>query len=219
MIRVLIADDHAVTRHGIRVVLESDNQIEVVGEAMDGESVLALAARTTPDVTVVDLTMPVLDGISVARAWRNRSLPGAIVVLSLHSDGQSVLQALEAGARGYVLKSDPPEMIRGAVHAAANGRIFLSPEVTGVVVGGATDTNSQTPEVRLTRREREVLQLVAEGLEAKEAAARLGIKHKTVLAVRLRLMRKIDVHSVAGLTRYAIRHGITPLEARVPTEA
>lgn len=216
MIRVLIADDHAVTRHGVRAVLESDRRIQVVGEAEDGEGVLELALTTRPDVTVVDLTMPVLDGISVIRAWRERSMPGTVVVLSLRSDGPSVLAALEAGARGYVLKSDSPDLIRSAIQSAAKGQMFLSPEVTGVVVGGAMNAGGRYPEVRLTKREREVLQLVAEGLEAKEAAGRLGIKHKTVLAVRLRLMRKLDVHSVAGLTRYAIRHGITPLEAGGP---
>jgi len=218
MIRVLIADDHAVTRHGIRAVLESDHRIRVVGEAGDGKELLALGETARPDVAVVDLTMPVLDGISVTRAWRDRGLPGSVVILSLRSDGEAVMQALEAGARGYVLKSDAPALIRGAVEAAARGGMFLSPQVTGVVVGGAMDHTRQPSDVRLTKREREVLQLVAEGLEAKEAAARLGIKHKTVLAVRLRLMRKLDVHSVAGLTRYAIRHGITPLDAQTPRE-
>jgi two-component system NarL family response regulator len=218
MIRVLIADDHAVTRHGIRAILESDDRFTVVGEVADGESLLDAAATLLPDVSVVDLTMPVLDGISVLRAWRTRGLSGTVVILSLRSDGEAVMQALEAGARGYILKSDEPMLIRSAVAAAHTGGMFLSPEVTTVVVSGAMEQSQPEPEVRLTRREREVLQLVAEGLEAKEAASRLGIKHKTVLAVRLRLMRKLDVHSVAGLTRYAIRRGITPLEAQTPRE-
>ena len=217
MIRVLIADDHAVTRHGIRAILESDVRFKVVGEASDGEEALALGEELMPHVTVVDLTMPVVDGITLTRTWVSRHLSGNVIILSMRSDGDAVMQALEAGARGYLLKSGSPTLLRDAIAAVHRGGMYLSPEVTGVVVGGAMD--HQPPlDIRLTNREREVHQLVAEGLEAKEAASRLGIKHKTVLAVRLRLMRKLGVHSVAGLTRYAIRQGITPLDASTPNE-
>jgi len=215
MLRVLIADDHPITLHGIRAFLGSSNDLEVIGQASDGQHLLELASTHSPDVALVDLVMPLVDGLEVTAEWTRRGYGGAVVILSPYPDATRVRAALNAGARGYVLKSDPIEAICEAVRAVAGGEVYLSPSLDDADLEVATEAPTHS-EVHLTKREQQVLELVAEGLEAKEAADRLGIKHKTVLAVRLRLMRKLDLHSVAGLTRYAIQHGITPLESPPP---
>ncbi len=209
-IRVLIADDHQITRAGVRHSLESALDLEVVGEASSGTEALASAEALRPDILLVDISMPGLNGIDLIHQWIARSRRGRVVVLSMHTEREFVIEAFRAGAGGYAVKTAPPEQLIAAVRAVADGRRYIAPEVSDVVLELATGQGQQHAQV-LTPRERQVLQLLVEGLNAKEVAAELGISDKTVHAHRGQVMHKLDLHSMAELTKYAIRHGITTL--------
>ena len=210
--RVLIADDHTVVRQGIRGVLEEVEGLEVVAEAGDGEEALALVARHEPDVVVLDVTMPGKTGLEVARELRENGSPARILVLSMHDDPEYVLQAVRAGADGYVLKDASPGELRDAVKAVHQGREYFTARVTQQIsVGLRREIEAEQHRSRLgalTNREREVLLLVAEGLTNREIGERLEISPRTVETHRERVMAKLRIRSVAGLTRFVVEHGL-----------
>lgn len=212
MIRVLLADDHHLVRTGIRALLEKAGDIEVVGEAVDGQEAAELAERLAPDVLLIDIAMPRLNGIQAIERVRALGLETQIVILSMHSDQTLVRRALQYGARGYLLKRSVSEELLLAVRAASQGKIYLSPAVSEIVLDDfltfQAKSGGASPLDQLTPREREVLQLVAEGHTNNSIAQMLNISVKTVEKHRARLMATLGVHDVAGLTRLAIKYGL-----------
>jgi two-component system, NarL family, response regulator NreC len=206
-IRILLAEDHVLVRQGLRVLLEQAGMV-VVGEASDGQEALRLAHAHTPEVAVLDIAMPHLNGLETSRRLREALPQTRIVLLTMHTEEPYVLEALQAGAVGYVLKTQAAMDIVQAIHDAIQGAIYLSPRVASTVVQ-AYLTRSTLPPDPLTSREREIVQLIAEGQTTKEIAVRLGLSIKTVEAHRSHLMRKLDMHETATLVRYAIRRGLT----------
>jgi DNA-binding NarL/FixJ family response regulator len=216
MLRILIADDHEVARRGIRAVLENHPGWAVCGEAKDGRESVELAAATKPDLVLLDIGMPNLNGLEAARQILTILPDVAILILTMHDSDNVVREVLRAGARGYLLKSDAGRDLVAAVEALQNQRTFFTTRVSQMVLdgfldreksGGIVKTDDSTTEV-LTSREREVIQLLAEGKTSKEVAVALNLSVKTAETHRTNLMRKLDLHSVADLTRYAVRNGI-----------
>jgi two-component system response regulator NreC len=202
--RVLIADDHAVVREGIGILLERGG-FTVVAEASNGQEALAQASSHQPDMAVLDMSMPILNGLETAHELRKLSPRTKSIVLSRHDGVDDVLAAMRAGIRGYVLKSQSVLELLQALNDVSTGGVYLSPGVSGAVVD-AVRTNASPANDPLTGRERQVLKLVAEGYSTRECAAILGISVKTADSHRTRLMRKLDIHGTAGLVRYAVRH-------------
>ena len=207
LIRILLADDHVMVRQGLRVLLEQAG-MSVIGEASDGQEALRLAHEHTPDVAVLDLAMPSLNGLETARRLRETLPQTKIVLLTMHTEDPYVLEAIQAGAVGYVLKTQAMLDLVQAIQNVLQGEIYLSPRISRALVT-AYLTRSDLPPDPLTSREREVLQLIAEGETTKEIAWRLKLSAKTVESHRIRLMRKLDIHETATLVRYAIRRGLT----------
>ena len=205
-LRVLIADDHPLMRQGLRAQLEKEG-FEVVAAAADGHEAVALAAKLSPDVAVLDIGMPGLNGLEAAREIRRQGQARAIVLLTLHAEDHYVLEALRVGVKGYVLKSQPPQAVVDAIHQALRGDVYLSPGVSRILVDAYLSGREPTEEL-LSPRERQVLQLVAEGRTTKEIAQILDVSVKTADSHRGRLMKKLDIHETAGLVRYAIRRGV-----------
>ena len=204
--RVLLADDHAILRDGLRAVLE-DEGFEVVGEASDGQEAILLSEKLAPDIAVLDISMPVLNGIDAAREIRRTSPNTKIIVLTMHTDDRYVLASLRAGVTGYVLKSKAASSLVQALYAVHHGEVFLSPGVSRAVVD-AYLAKDDTPADPLSIREREVLQLIAEGKNVKEIGSILGISTSTAESHRANLMKKLNLHEVASLVRYAMRQGL-----------
>ena len=214
-IRIVLADDHHIVRDGLRSLLEEQGDMEVIAEAENGRDAVALAAELRPDVVVMDVGMPDLNGMEATRQVLERARGTRVVALSMHSDRRFVAGMLEAGASGYVIKDAAFEELARAIRAVVDGRTFLCPAVAGVVVGDYLNRRAAgepAPARPLTPREREVLQLLAEGSATKQIAARLGVSVKTVETHRSRIMAKLDIRSVAELTKYAIREGLTSLD-------
>jgi DNA-binding NarL/FixJ family response regulator len=205
--RILLAEDHVLVRQGLRVLLEQAG-MAVIGEASDGQEALQIAREQQPDVAVLDIGMPYLNGIETTRRLREAVPQTRIVLLTMHTEDPYVLEAIQAGAVGYVLKSQAALDLVQAIQDVLQGEIYLSPRVSRTVVT-AYLTRSDLPPDPLTSREREVLQLIAEGETTKEIAWRLGLSTKTVESHRIKLMRKLDIHETATLVRYAIRRGLT----------
>ncbi len=210
-IRILLADDHAVIRSGLRLVLEREPGFRVVAEAADGKDAIRLAAELTPDVAVLDVAMPNLNGIEAARQITAAERT-SVIMLSMHSDEGYVLRALNVGARGYLLKESPEEDLIAAVKAVHGGKAYFSPAISRVLVDdyvrqmrkrGLEDSYEL-----LTAREREILQLLAEGKSNKDVAGRLGLSTYTVETHRGNLMEKLNLHSMPELILYAVRKGI-----------
>lgn len=214
-IRVLIADDHKLFRAGIRSLLQSVDDIEVVAEAGNGREALQLAAAHHPDVVLMDIKMPELNGPDAAARIAHACPHTRVIMLSMNADEDSVLNTLRAGAVGYLVKTADPAELELAIRAAMRGERFLSSAVSKHVIDDCLGKvrREQTSLERLTQRQREVLQLVAEGHTTKEIARTLGIGVKTAEAYRGELMRALDIHDVASLTRYAIRAGLVSLDA------
>lgn len=211
-LRVIIADDHAVVRQGIRGVLEEVEGLSVVAEAGDGEEALALTREHEPDVVVLDVTMPGKTGLEVARELRDSGSETRVLVLSMHDDPAYVLEAVRAGADGYVLKDVAPSELRAAVTAVHEGREYFSARVTHQLsLGLRKEIEQEQRRSRLdslTAREVEVLRLVAQGLTNREIAEQLGISPRTVETHRERVMAKLRIRTVAGLTRFVVEQGL-----------
>lgn len=204
--RVLLADDHALVRQGLKALLEREG-FQVAGEASNGEEVLRLVSSIRADVAILDIGMPLLNGLEAARELHKISREIKIIVLTRHDEEQYVIEALRAGVKGYVLKSQAATDLVEAIRQVCSGRIYLSPGVTHAVVD-AYLSGAEVPSDPLTPRERQILQLVGEGKSTKEIANLLGISVKTAESHRGRLMRKLDIHETASLVRYAIRRGL-----------
>lgn len=208
-IRVLLADDHALVRAGIRRLLESLPDVQVVAETGDGRTALQLIETYEPDVALLDISMPELNGLDTAvRVVREHPLV-RVIILSMHASEEYVLRALASGVAGYMLKDAAISELEVAVRAVARGDTYLSPRVSNYVVGDyVRRLGAATYAEPLTPRQREVLQLIAEGRTTKEIAQRLDLSVKTVETHRTQLMQRLDIHDVAGLVRYAIRTGL-----------
>ena len=210
--RVLLADDHGIVRRGLRSLLEVHPDIKVVGEAADGLEALRLCEDQKPDVVVLDIGMPKLNGIEVAARVQKLPSPPHVIILSMHADESYIIRALAAGARAYLLKDATDEDLMPALRAAAAGKPFFSPSVTAVLVEdyvGQLRSRGLTDSFHLlTDREREVLQLLAEGRSNKEVATLLDVGLSTVETHRANLMQKLNLHNTAEIVLYAVRKGI-----------
>ncbi|MBN2456919.1 MAG: response regulator transcription factor [Sedimentisphaerales bacterium] len=214
-IRILLAEDHKITRQGLRSLLDNQPDMEVIAEAEDGRTAVRLVRELSPDVVIMDVSMPELNGIEATRQIIGEFGGVKVIALSMHSDSLFVTEMLRSGASGYLLKDCAFEELARAIRAVTAGKVFLSPTISGVVVDDylhrLTRTESSDSQL-LTDREREVLQLLAEGKSTKQIALKLYISVKTVETHRRQIMNKLDIYSVAELTKYAIRKGLTSLE-------
>lgn len=205
-IRVVLADDHILVRQGLKSLLERE-KIQVVAEASDGQEVVRLTETHHPDIAVIDISMPILNGIDAAREL-GRSCPKTkAILLTQHEEDQYIREALQAGVKGYVLKNQVASDLMNAIQQVSRGQFYLSPGISRAVME-AYRTKSDGPADPLTARERQVLQLIAEGKSTKDAASLLGISVKTAESHRMRLMQKLDIHETASLVRYAVRRGL-----------
>jgi two-component system, NarL family, response regulator NreC len=212
VIRIILADDHAVMRRGLRLVLEQQKDFEIVGEASDGREAVELAEKLKPDVAVLDITMPNLNGIEAARQITSRQVGVSVVILSMHADESFVLRALKAGARGYLLKESPESDFLNAIRLVSEGKSFFSPKVSRMLVEDYVrqlqDREVEDSYELLTSREREVLQLIAEGKSNKDIAAILHLSVYTVETHRANILDKLNLHTVPELIVYAVRKGV-----------
>jgi len=216
-ITVLLADDHTVVREGLRRLLETAEGIEIVAEAENGHEAVQRAAKFLPDIVLLDLAMPQLDGIEAARLICKKVPVAKVLILSAYNESREVQAALEAGAAGFVMKQSAANELLEAIREISKGNAFFSPEISKHLVGQTRDMflsgrQNSTSRRSLTRRETEVLQLVAHGNSNREIAAALFISVKTIEKHRQALMNKLDIHEAATLTRYAISNGLVPCE-------
>ena len=215
-ITVFLADDHAVVRDGLRALLEAQPDIRVIGDAADGRETVRRVAQFCPDVAILDIAMPELNGIEAAREIGRVCPATQLIVLSMHSTTEHIVRALQAGVRGYLLKESAGIEVVNAVRAVHAGQRYLSPKISDKIVDDYVRQRqaAQAPDplAHLSSREREVLQLVAEGKSSAEIADILSLSLKTVETYRSRLMHKLDISDLPGLVRFAIQHGLTPLE-------
>jgi len=212
-LRILIADDHGLVRRGARALLQARHGWRVVSEAANGREAVEKATKLKPDIAIIDISMPELDGIEVVRQIREAVPDTKVLVLTMHESDQMVRRALDAGARGYLLKSDLTDCLAKAVKAIADGKRFLTPKVSEIVLEGFLNTRSQHQQgertgTRTTPRESEIIRLLAEGKTNKEIAALLGITVRTVETHRSKIMLKLGLHSLAELIHFAMRHEI-----------
>ena len=216
MIKIVLADDHQIVRHGLRSLLSAEPDMEVVGEADNGRAVIRLVQDHAPQVVIMDISMPDLNGIEATRLILSETPGIKVIALSMHSDSLFVLNMFKAGASGYLLKDCALEELVKAVRTVMARKIYLSPGISDIVIKdfvvGYSSPDSSAYSI-LTNREREVLQLMAEGKTTNQIAESLCVSVKTVEAHRKQMMNKLDIHSVAELTKYAIRQGLTSLEA------
>lgn len=213
-VKVLLADDHAIIRQGLRSLIEKEKDIEVAGEANDGQEVLTQLKELRPDIVIMDVTMPKMNGFATTAKLHKDYPKVKVIALSIHSNSKFVGGMLEAGAWGYVLKDDLFGQLVEAIRTVANGGTYLSPKIATVVVGDYVKRLSKDASSHikvLNDREREVLQMLTEGKSTKEIAIKLNVSPKTIEVNRRQIMEKLNIHSVAELTKYAIREGVTPL--------
>ena len=213
--RVLLADDHHIVRQGLRSLLDRQKDVQVVGEADNGRAAVQLALKLSPDIVVMDIGMPALNGVEATRQIVSQSPNVKVIALSMHSERQFVARMLEAGASGYLLKDTVFEELAEAIRVVREGGTYLCRRITPVVVGDYVKTLKARDLVgvpSLTPREREVLQLIAEGNTTKGTALRLSVSVKTVETHRQHIMEKLGIDSVAELTKYAVREGLTSLD-------
>jgi two-component system, NarL family, response regulator NreC len=215
MIKIILADDHQIVRHGLRSLLAAEPDMEVVAEADNGRAVVKLVQEHSPEVVIMDISMPDLNGIEATRQILGETPKVKVIALSMHSDSLFVLNMFKAGASGYLLKDCALEELIKAVRTVMSRKIYLSPGISDIVIKdfviGWSSPDSSAYSI-LTTREREVLQLMAEGKTTTQIAESLCVSVKTVEAHRKQVMNKLDIHSVAELTKYAIRQGLTSLE-------
>ncbi len=208
-LRILLVDDHALVRAGMRALLSSFPDFEVVGETEDGADAVELAARLHPNVVLMDIAMHGLNGLDATARIRNQHPEVRVIILSMHANEEYVFQALRSGASGYLLKDSATSELEFAVRAVARGETYLSPPISKAVVDGYVQRMiSDQPLDLLTPRQREILQLVAEGGSTKEIAHRLGLSVKTIEAHRSQIMDRLGIHDIPGLVRFAVRAGL-----------
>jgi DNA-binding NarL/FixJ family response regulator len=209
---ILLADDHPLVRAGIRRVLETEPELRIVGEASDGEKALALVEELDPEIVILDLAMPGLDGLELLRRTQARRPRTRVIVLTMHASPEYVLRAIRDGAHGYLLKESAAQDLLAAIRTVRAGGHYHSAPVQALLAEAvqAGEPDPVHPLDRLTEREREVLREIAAGYSTKQVAARLGIGVRTVESHRASLMRKLDLHSVARLTQFALREGLLP---------
>jgi len=213
-ISILLVDDHKILREGLRLMLEADAQLHVIAEAEDGRTAVRLAQELDPDVIIMDIAMPELNGIEATRQIITADPTRKVIALSMHNDKQFIVEMLKAGASGYMLKDSAFTELSVAIKTVAAGNVYLSPAITDVVVQDYLRKLPRAVESSfsiLTPREREVLQLLAEGKASKQIATILDLSVKTVELYRQQVMDKLNIHNVAELTKYAIREGLTSL--------
>lgn len=210
--RVFVADDHAIVRQGLVSLLAAQPDIEVVGSAHNGRDALAQVRQLKPQVVILDISMPELDGIEAARQILAETPGLPIIILSMHAGAQHVFHALEAGARGYLLKESAGKEIIEAVRMVKTGRRYLSPKVAEIVAEGLSGRSAVSPLASLSKREREILKLVADGRSSAEIGELLHLSPKTVDSYRSRLMQKLQLSDLASLVKFAIQHGLTSLD-------
>lgn len=214
-IRIMLVDDHKMIRDGLRALIERHKNMEVMAEAADGQNAVKKAEKLSPEVVVIDIGMPELNGIEATRQITALKCSPKVIGLSMHADRRYVAQMLKAGASGYVLKDSAFEELVQAIETVAQGRTYLSPQIASTVVTEFKRTaknDDGSVFAVLTAREREVLQQIAEGCATKEIASALSVSVKTVETHRRQIMEKLDLHSVAQLTKYAVKEGLTGLE-------
>ncbi len=215
-IRILLADDHPVVRRGVGSCLARYPGLELVGEAGDGREALRKIRELVPDLVLLDIDMPHLSGLAVAETLRKEMPQLKVLILSMHQQPEYVLRILHSGAHGYVLKESPVEELVKAIETVHSGETFFSPDIARVALNQFVNGNGEGPDLKaLTPREREVLVHVAEGCSNKEIAQNLSVGVRTVETHRERIMRKLDIHSIAGLTRFAIAKGLVTLREDV----
>jgi two-component system nitrate/nitrite response regulator NarL len=212
-IKVLLVDDHPVVRKGLQSCLARQDTIKVVGEASDGDEALKKARELSPDVVLMDISMPRMNGLAVTETLRKESPNVKVLILSVHSNKEYIFRIIQAGAHGYVSKEAPPEELVRAIICLHGGEPFFSADVAKAALNQfVASGGKKEPFAQLTSREREVLVLIAEGQSNKEIANKLGIGVRTIETHRERIMRRLDIHSVAGLTKYAIANGMVSLD-------
>lgn len=217
-IKIFLADDHAIVRDGLRMLLEAQPDLQVIGEASNGRDAVRQVTQLRPDMAILDIAMPELNGLEAARQIRETSQDTQVIILSMHGSTAHVFEALRAGARGYLLKASAGASVVDAVRAVHAGRRYLGPEIVDRVIEHSLnqkpEQNGETPDplARLSPREREVLQLVVEGKSSAEIAEILYLSPKTVETYRGNLMRKLELQNLPELVKFAIRHGLTPLD-------
>ncbi len=213
IIKVLVADDHPVVRKGVQICLAKQGRVRIVGEAVDGDEALRKARELSPDVVLMDISMPGMNGLAVTEVLRKEAPDMKVLILSVHSNKEYIFRVIQAGAHGYVSKEAPPEELLRAIESVYEGEPHFSEDIRRdalnefVISGG-----KKAPFAQLTSREREVLVLIAEGQSNKEIAGRLNIGVRTIETHRERIMRRLNIHSVAGLTKYAIANGLVSLD-------
>lgn len=211
-IRLLLVDDHPIVRKGLSSCLARHEHLVVVGEAADGREALAKAKELLPDVMLLDLDMPNMSGLAVSQVLRKELPQVKVIILSMHQRVEYLLSILQSGARGYVLKETPPEELVKAIETVNAGDSYFSPEIARLALNRFVQGNGEGPDLAtLTNREQEVLVLIAEGLSNKEIASHLNVGVRTIETHRERIMRKLGIHSIAGLTRFAIAKGLITL--------
>jgi len=213
-IKILLADDHKIMREGLRALIEKQGDIAVIGEADDGQTTVRLAQELLPDIVIMDINMPGMNGIEATRQIISRDSRTRVIALSVHSNKCFVSEMLNAGASGYLLKNCASHELVNAIRAVFSNRSYLSPEITDIMIKDYKDMLSKenlSVFSLLTQREREVLQFISEGKSTKEIAGYLHISIKTIETYRKQIMEKLDIHSIAELTKYAIKEGLTSL--------
>jgi len=214
-IQVILVDDHSIVRQGIRSIIAQDPDISVVGEASDGKEAVKLAREKSPDIVIMDITMPLLNGLEASHQILKQNKKIKILILSMHDNRAFIENALGFGVRGYILKDSATDEIIRAIREVQEGRYFLSSKISSFVVQDFVNKKKKKMRLRsisiLTDREREILQLIAEGLNNKEVAQRLKLALKTVMVHRNNIMRKLEIHNQAQLIRFALKEGIASL--------
>jgi DNA-binding NarL/FixJ family response regulator len=211
-VRILLADDHKIVRQGLRSLLLEKAGFEVVGQSDDGQEAVRLAGTLSPDIAILDIGMPILNGIDAAKEISRVSPRTRTIILTMHDEESFVLKSLRAGVRGYLLKARAAEDLEQAINVVSKGEFYLSPGISETVVNAFLNA-TEPPQDPLSDRERQVLQLVAEGKRTKEIAQILSVSTSTAESHRNHIMQKLDIHEVAGLVRYAIGHGLVAVES------
>ena len=212
-IKILVADDHPVVRKGLQSCLARQERLKIVGEASDGDEALKKTRELSPDVVLMDISMPGMNGLAVTEVLRKDHPDVKVLVLSVHNNRDYIFRIIQAGAHGFISKEAPPDELLRAIESVYSGEPFFSPEIAKAALNQlVTSGGKKDPFAQLTSREREVLVLIAEGQSNKVIATKLGIGVRTIETHRERIMRRLDIHSVAGLTKFAIANGMIPID-------